>query len=687
MKIYNKIFIISILSSKMSAQKAPEDTLRQLDIAPVTVNAARFEAKDNRLPYAVSALNQVQIQRGQAQRSLNEALVALPGIFTMNPDNFSQDLRISIRGFGARSAFGIRGIRLFVDGIPESTPDGTADVDNVDPGALQRLELLRGAAAGLYGNASGGVLNLTTEEPSAQAFGEIQMVGGSFGYRRIQAKTGFQTGKLGTFFSGSHNRATGYRAQSTMRQTSLNLKMRYQLGSSAKLSLLLNYGNSPFAQDAGGLTAAQAQADRQQARAQSLQFDGGEKVEQGRAGLVFEKRFLEKHALKLRAFATGRDFENRLAFRNGGWVEFERLFGGGNATYLFEGAKYRAQLGLESNNQRDKRRRFNNLDGKKGEPTFEQTERYDNLGAFWLNEFSPSSQWIFTAAARFDAIRLRVADRFLNDGDQSGTRAYERFNPSFGLVFLPAPVLSLYANLATNFETPTLNELSANPGNLGGFNPNLKPQESVNGEIGAKIRATSRLGLDLALFQIDLRNEFVPYQLADAPGRTFFRNAGKSRRRGIETALNLQIAKGLALTMNYTFSDFRYTDYESAGTRFDGKRLPALPRHLIFGALQWTHRAGFYAVAQVQRQSRIFANDANTAGDPAYALFSLRGGFSKKWKRVQMEPFAGANNLFNARYSNNLLINAAADRYFEPAADFGSFYGGVKIRVVGKTVF
>ncbi|WP_421796289.1 TonB-dependent receptor plug domain-containing protein [Haliscomenobacter sp.] len=298
MRCYLLLLFLSLHFSLFAQEQTPQDTLRTLDIAPITVSASRFEAQYNRLPFAISVLNKSQIQRAQAQLSLNESLVAVPGVFTLNPDNFSQDLRISIRGFGARAAFGIRGIRLFVDGLPESTPDGQADVDNVDAGALQRMELLRGASAGLYGNASGGVLNFSTEEPSQKAFAESQAILGSFGFQRYQLKTGFKVGKLGVFASASQNRMEGYRAQSAMQQTTLNLKLRYQLSDNTRLSLLVNYGKSPYAEDAGGLTSEQVSADRRQARAANVQFNAGEEVAQGRVGLVFEKQFSANIALQ-----------------------------------------------------------------------------------------------------------------------------------------------------------------------------------------------------------------------------------------------------------------------------------------------------------------------------------------------------------------------------------------------------
>ncbi|MBL7818268.1 MAG: TonB-dependent receptor, partial [Saprospiraceae bacterium] len=628
------------------------------------------------------------IQNGQAQLSLNESLMALPGIFTLNGDNFSQDLRIAVRGFGARSAFGIRGIRLFVDGLPESTPDGQADVDNVDAGALQKLELLRGASAGLYGNASGGVLNMATEEPTARPFVEVQGGGGSFGFQRFQAKTGFKIGKLGVFSTVSQNKTEGYRAQSAMQQTTVNLKMRYALSPTAKLSLLVNYGKSPYAKDAGGLTKEQVAADRRQARVANAQFDAGEAVEQGRVGLVFDKEFSEKHSLKARAYTTMRDFENRLAFKAGGWVAFQRLLSGGGVTYAFNGQKYRSQVGVELNNQRDNRQRFDNDNGKKAALTFDQIEKYSSTGVFWLNEYSPITRLTLTAATRYDRVTVSADDHFLTDGNQSGSQKFNSVNPSLGLVYQLAPSVNFYTNVASNFETPTLNELSANPTNLGGFNSELKPQKSINYELGAKIQAFSRLSLDVALFQIKLQDELVPYQLSSAIGRTFYRNAGRSDRKGVEVAAQVKMTdpkdsngSGVVLMTNYTYSDFKYTSFTANTIVFDGKRQPAIPQHSFFSALQWVHHSGLYATGQVRTISQVFVDDANAVTDKGYTLVSIRGGYRLKLGQSWvLEPFGGVNNLFNTAYTNNILINAVANRFFEPAADKATYYGGLKIR-------
>lgn len=680
MKLTFTLFSI-ILTNSLIAQT---DTISSQSIAPVTVTATRLSSDQNKTPLAITVLNKNQLQAVQQQLSVHDVLVAVTGVFVQNPDNFSQDLRISIRGFGARAAFGIRGIRIITDGIPESTPDGQADVDNLDVGVLQNMEIVKGAASALYGNASGGVIYLKTEEPTDSPFAEVQVVQGSYGFQRYQAKAGVQMGKVGTFLSVGYNQTDGYRDHANMRQLIANNKWIVNFSTKTTLRLLLNYGNSPQADDAGGLTAEQVGTNRRQARPQNVQFDAGESVEQGRAGVIFEHRLDERQKLTLRGFLTARGFDNRLAFQNGGVVEINRLFGGGGIQYelnsRFFRLPYRMQAGLDRDQQRDHRRRFNNNNGEKGVGTLDQNEKFSSMGVYWVHQLQLADRWSLTASTRLDQVRLAVEDKFLSDGDQSDNIPLTRFSPLAGLTFRLNSNSSMYVNVTSNYETPTLNELSANPNNIGGFNQALKAQKAWSGEWGLKAQIFQKLRIETALFYICLRDEFVPYQLTDFPGRTFYRNAGKSARKGWETSLQWAVLPTMSFIAGYTYSDFHYVEYMSGEQNFKGNRTPGIPVDNIFGEWRWNSKKGIMAVAQVRSISNFYANDANTAKNDAYMVATFRAGYRFQFNNCAIEPFAGATNLFNARYNANVLINAAGDRFFEPATG-AYFYGGVKVRL------
>jgi iron complex outermembrane recepter protein len=678
MKKHTVILFLCLKSLLTLGQKA--DTIKTISLAPVSVISTRLEINEKRLPAALTVLGGGRIQIGQPQLSLFESLGGVPGLFAQNPDNFSQDLRISIRGFGARAAFGIRGIRLVVDGIPESTPDGQADVDNLDMGAMNRLEVMRGPSSGLYGNAAGGVLNFQTENAGEMPLMEVQGTVGSYGLRSLRYKTGLKKKKFQMVFIATRNTSQGFRNHSRMESTILNLKLRYDFDSLTRLSVLANYGNSPVANDPGGLTAAQIAENRQQAHPNNLRFLAGESVAQGRIGITFEKT-MGPHLIFARVFGTKRDFANFLAFQAAGAGTINRTFAGSSLQYQysqkFDLIAYRFRMGVDLETQGDTRRRFDNLVGVRGKTTFDQLESFKNIAAYVTQELT-YKRMTMLVGLRSDAIRLVATDYFLSDGDQSGKRQYSRVNPTLGLSFEASPKVNLYTNIGSSFETPTMSELSNNPTGTGGFNPDLNPQKAANFEIGAKTYFNQRLRTDIALFNVDVQDELVPYQITGQAGRVFYRNAGSSRRQGIELSFNAVLAKGLTLFSNYTYSDFRYRSYQTTTGKFDGNILPGIPKHAAQGELRYFTQAGIFAIAQVRHASELYADDANAVTANGYTVVNLRLGGQKTWGAIHVEPFVGVNNLLEAKYFQNVQINASANRYFEPAQR-RFWFGGVKL--------
>jgi len=370
-------------------------------------------------------------------------------------------------------------------------------------------------------------------------------------------------------------------------------------------------------------------------------------------------------------------------------VEINRLFGGGGLQYelssqLFR-LPYRMQAGIDLDRQRDHRRRFNNEAGEKGASTLDQLEQFGSIGAYWVHSVQLADRWVLTASSRLDQVQLAVDDQFRSDGNQSDQIPLTRFSPLLGLSWKWNDRSAIYVNATSNFEAPTLNELSANPTNTGGFNPGLKAQQAWSGEWGLKAQILPTLRLETALFLIGLRDEFVPYQLVDFPGRSFYRNAGRSQRKGLEASLQWHLVSGMNFTINYTYSDFRYTEYISDNLNYKNNRTPGIPKHLLFGEWRWLSKKGITTVAQVRQVGSFYANDANTTKNDGYTLVTVRAGYRHTFRNWAIEPFMGANNIFNARYNANVLINAAGDRFFEPGA--GAYvYGGVKVRI-GKEAF
>ncbi len=648
-------------------------------LSPITVKSTRFNTKDIQSALALTAIAKNFIQRGQAQLSVNESLNTVPGLFALNPNNFAQDLRVSIRGFGARSAFGIRGIKILVDGIPESTPDGQAQVDNLALGVLSNIEVVRGPASSLYGNASGGVINFSTEEPSAEPFVEARILAGSYGLQQYQLKTGQQKGKFSYLLHGVHVQTDGYRENSGMKNTILNGKLGIQLNEKNQLKLLLNYGNSPQADDPGGINLDQVIADRTSARDRNLLFQGGETVEQFRAGLIYERAISDSDQLQLKAYHTYRDFANKLPFEFGGIVNFQRQFSGVSGQYQIQrnlsGKPYRLKIGTELENQADDRQRFRNLEGIQGDQTLDQKEEFLNWGTYLTQELDFTDAFTILLGLRYDITRFKATDQFLNNGDASGSSTLNNFNPTIGLVYSYAKDNSIYANISTSFETPTLNELSNNPSGNGGFNPDLQPQEATNYEIGFKGILSRKLRYEIAVFKIGVSNEILPFELEDFPGRDFFENAGSTNRTGVETSFTYNLTKGLTAYLNYTYSNFTFDDFED----FDGNTLPGIPKHSTFVAINYSNPKGFFTTIQSRFIGSIFTNNANSVTDDGYTVINLNLGYTKLFKQVTVEPFLGINNLLDEAYNDNIRINAFGSRFFEPAPEI-NVYGGIKIR-------
>ena len=661
------------------------DTLLLDTLRAAEVSATRLPQQASESVLAVSTLGTERLRTAQAQLSLAESLGAIPGVFTMGDANFSQDLRISVRGFGARAGFGIRGIKLLLDGIPESAPDGQAQVDNLDLAVVSRLEVLRGASGGLWGNASGGVVSLATDPVPAekgQEFAEARVSAGSFGFRQLHVKGGARWGKTAVVAALTNQQIDGYRAHSAMRATLAHVKLAWWPDTTATLTVLLNFADSPRADDPGALTAEQVTQSRRGANAANVKFDAGESLRQGRAGLLFEKKWGPRRSLRLRGYAAGRDFESRLAFRDGGQVAFQRFFAGGGAQYEWaaRSAPLRLTGGVDLDRQADQRQRFQNLDGVRGEQNLDQTEVFTGAGVYALARWTPVRSLTVSGGLRGDAVLLRVDDHFQSDGDQSGDRQYVRVSPWGGLLYRFRPRTGLFANATTNFETPTLTELSNNPAGTGGFSADVKPQRTRSFEAG--LRGAARKGRtewELAFFRARTRDELTPFEIAGQPGRTYYRNAGRVLRQGVEVSLNWFPARGLAFFATYAWSEFQFERYSTPAGDFAGNRLPLLPRHLGNAELRWYHRSGLFLFAGARLTGDFYADDANTVQIDKVILLKARAGWRHSFGAFAGEVFAGIDNAADADYYNNVRSNAAAGRYFEPGAG-RTWLGGVSLR-------
>ena len=661
-------------------QAADRDT-DATGLEEIIVRATRMERPANKIAAAISVIGKDEIQRGRQQLGLDESLSGVPGVFIQNRFNFSRDLRISIRGFGARSAFGIRGVKILVDGIPETLPDGQSNSDGIDLGSTERIEVIRGPSSSLYGNASGGVINITSERGPSIPFVETRLSAGEFGFSQVQFKAGGDTGRLNYLLNISDMQYDGYRTHSETENTSLNARLTFTIDDESELAIVLHATDQPVANDPGGINLAQAQADPTSARQRNVDFATGEVMKQQRFGLSYRKSFGERHEIRLRNYYVWRDFANLLPFTGGGSTQFDRFFVGGGGTYAYNGKLWGRPnsliVGMDLDRQDDDRQRFDNNTGVLGPMISDQNELVTNVGLFVQNEIALSDKLLLTLGLRYDEIKYEVEDKFLSDGDDSATRTLDEVSPMVGVLFSPSEKASIYATISTAFEAPTTTQL-ANPSGTGGFNLGIDPQLATNYGVGVKGTFAKRNSYELALFSIDVEDELIVF---DVGGRDIYANAGKSSRKGVELSFASEPIDGLRLTLAYTYSNFEFDQFiDDNGNDHSGKTIPGNPENLIRGEVAYTHPSGFYAAIDALNVGELYTNNANTVTTDSYTVVNLRTGLAD-WRlgNWELEPFIGVNNLTDESYSAEIRINAFGGRYYEPAP-VRHFYGGLAIR-------
>jgi iron complex outermembrane receptor protein len=655
-----------------SAQEKPQTVL-----PPIVVTAPRVETPITDVPAAISVVGIEDIQLAQPTLGLDESLNRVPGLFTQNRFNFAQDLRLSIRGFGARSAFGIRGIKVLVDGIPATLPDGQSQVDGLDLGSAERIEVMRGPASALYGNAAGGVLSITTEEGPEAPFVEGRLMLGEYDLWKMQLKSGGQVGPMNYLINASRLEYGGYREQSDTESVLFNGKFRFDIDQASTLTALINVVDSPRADDPGALSREQIAEDRRAAAMGNLINHTGEEVSEQRFGLVYRRDFGALHDLQVNGYFAARQFRGAIPQTV---VEFDRSFVGGGVQYSYLGDVFgrtsRLTMGIDVQYQVDRRQNFGNEDGKPNEALeLNQDEKVTSVGPYIQEELDLFDKLTLVLGGRYDNVRFKVDDFLVSDGNQTGSRTFDQVTGRFGLIYRLLPAVHTYLNISQSFETPTTTELVNRPDDLGGLNPDIEPQKAINYEIGVKGEAWQRLRYEFALFYIDLKDELISFVEND---RTFFRNAGESHRYGVELGLSLQVFQGLRSSFAYTYLDAEFDKFLKSDADLEGNEVPGLPPHQVYGELFYQHPSGFYGGLDVLYVSDFFVTDENDVKNDAYTVANLRLGYEYLWERWLFAPFFGVQNLFDEKYNSNVRINAFGDRFFEPAPEL-NVYGGLNV--------
>ena len=675
--------LLLAIAACLPAVAGGQDTVPPRQATPlptVQVTIAREASRSTlELPFAITRTTPDSARPGLSHASLDELLQHLPGVTVSNRGNPTQDPRIAIRGFGARSAFGVRGIRVLRDGIPLTLPDGQTPVDYLDLESVGSIEVIRGSASALYGNAAGGVIDIRTAEPPSDAFAtRVRLWGDSEDGRRIAAFGG------GTVAAGSYQlHATasendGYRRHARQEVRSAFLRARWEAFGARFAAQGMGY-DMPDAENPGALTREQARTDPRMADAANVAKRAGKSVQQGQLGFTVE-RPLAQATIEGSLYGGMRSLDNPLAFRV---IDIGRVTYGGSLRARLPvrtGAiPHRLGAGLDVQWQDDDRRNFENCNGEppsdecpavgaeRGAILLDQRERISSLGISVHDEIALGSRLLVTGAVRVDRVRFVVDDALVGgtDPDDSGERTLSAVSPMAGVVLRLPRRVSLYANLSSAFETPTVTELATQPDGSAGLNPDLDPQYATTFEAGMKGTLFSRMRYDVAGFATRVRDELIPYEVPGGGGRRYFRNAGRTNRTGAEAALTL-FAGGVEAGLAASYADFTFAEYLVDGVSRAGNRLPGIPAKQLQTYATWRPGRLFVSAEAIVSASAA-GDDANQVRIPGYEVVHLRVGGTPFRHAGWFSPVVGVQNLFDRKYTPSINVNATGGKYYEPA--------------------
>ena len=683
-----------------TGQTSPLASTAEPPSVVVTVTSVAQPAFDT--PAAVDAVSGRTLKEGQRQVNLSETLARVPGLHIGDRNNYAQDLQISSRGFGARSSFGVRGIRLYADGIPASMPDGSGQVSHFSLSSAERVEVLRGPFSALHGNAAGGVIAIFSEDAPQGLRITPSASYGSFRTWRLGTQVAGTVGSTGYTLDASQFATDGTRDHNAARRESENARIKFRLSNATTLAVTYNRVNMPNAQDALGLTRAEYSANPDQATPTALQFNTRKSTYQAQSGAVLDHAFSNVNQVRVSAYLGERKIEQYQAIPTatqagaaspGGVIDLDRGYYGFDARWIHKGfardGAYHFTAGLSREIQNELRRGYLNFLGTAAAPTAlgvlgalrrNEDNRVVNTSRFVQGEWQAWPSIKLSAGLRHSSVRFNSRDNYIvaGNGDDSGAIAYRATTPAAGVVWSVTERVNLYATAGRGFETPTFNELAYRPTGTG-LNFALKPATSRHAEAGIKAQFEGGT-VSAALFRANTVDEIVT--LTNAGGRATFQNAGRTRRHGAEIAAMKSFAPGITLSAAYTWIEATYRDgfltcvaAPCAAPNVPvaaGNSLPGVPRTSLFVEALWRAPRGNdygnpYVALEARRVARMFADDRNSDAAEAYTVANLRGGFEQRGGKWAVSEFLRIDNLNNTRYSGSVIVNETNGRFFEPA--------------------
>ncbi|WP_064152295.1 TonB-dependent receptor PqqU, partial [Klebsiella pneumoniae] len=655
-----------------AAQAADEQTM--------VVTAAPTMVSELDTPAAVSVVNGDEMRQAAPRVNLSESLGAVPGLQVQNRQNYAQDLQLSIRGFGSRSTYGVRGLRIYVDGIPATMPDGQGQTSNIDIGSVDTIEVLRGPFSALYGNSSGGVINVTSQTGTQPPTVEASSYYGSFGTWHYGMKA---TGAVG---DGSHagdvdytvstNRFTthGYRDHSGARKNLANARLGVRINDVSKLTLLLNSVDIK-ANDAGGLTADEWRDNPRQSP-RGDQYNTRKNTRQTQAGLRYERQLSAQDDLSVMMYAGERETTQFQSIPRapqlkpshaGGVIDLTRHYQGIDTRLTHRGellVPVTLTAGLDYENMSERRKGYENFVMVNGAPQYGEQGalRRNERNLMWNVDPYLQTQWQLTdklsldAGVRYSSVWFDSNDYYITpgNGDDSGDASYHKWLPAGSLKYALTDAWNVYLSAGRGFETPTINELSYRSDNQSGLNFGLKPSTNDTVEIGSKTRIGNGL-FTAALFQTNTDNEIVVD--SSSGGRTSYKNAGKTRRQGMELGLDQQFGESWRLKAAWTWLDATYRTNVCDDASCNGNRIPGIARNMGYASFGYQPEQGWYAGSDIRYMSDIMANDENTAKAPSWTVVGLTTGYKWSYGRMDMDLFGRIDNLFDREYVGSVIVN------------------------------
>jgi iron complex outermembrane receptor protein len=658
-----------------AAASAQETRLEEVVVSASRGEQSRFDA-----PAAIDAVTVDPMRLATPLVNLSELLSAVPGVQVRERQNYAQDLQISARGFGTRSTFGVRGVRILIDGIPATMPDGQGQAATASLASARSVELLRGPLAQLYGNAAGGVLQVFTRQPPVTPGRPevgLNVGAGSDNQRQFGASLAGGNETVGALVDFSHYRTDGYRDHSAAERNQVNAKLVAKPGADTTITAIFNSFDQPLSEDPLGLTRSAFEQNERAVIANALAFNTRKTISQQQAGLVLEQRLSASDILGARLYTGQREVNQKLAFQANGVVDLDRTYGGvglnWNHRTTLAGLPLRWTVGVEADRLKERRKGFDNLAGTEGTLRRNEDDSARNSDVYAQAALTLAPAWDLTAGVRHSRVRFSVDDQFNPAASStSGSVQYRNTSPVLGLVWHATDAVNVYGNIGTGFETPTLAESAYRPGGLPGPNFALKPSKSTQGEIGVKIRSGSH-SLDAAVFDAESRNEIVSQS---SGGRATFQNAGRAQRRGAELSWNTDWT-GWKTRLAYTLLDARFKSGYASNTAVipSGNRLPGAPRNSLFADVEKRLGEALSVGLEMRADTKVYVNDANSEAAPGYAVFNARAGYEFRLAGARMFFYARVDNLFDRMYAGSVIVNDANGRFYEAAAGRRVFAG------------